>query len=154
AFLLFPILLVSLRARQPRPALVTIGAAALSWAAVNLPIALLFPAGWAEFFRLNNQRGADPDTLYTVVSTFTGWPGFDGVLRPGQVPLPLNLVSATLFLLACVAIGWVAVKAPQPPSLAQLCFLVVAAFLLVNKVWSPQYSLWLVPLAVLAIRQW
>jgi len=30
-------------------------------------------------------------------------------------------------------------------------FLVVAAFLLVNKVWSPQYSLWLVPLAVLAI---
>jgi uncharacterized membrane protein len=30
----------------------------------------------------------------------------------------------------------------------------VAAFLLVNKVWSPQYSLWLVPLAVLAIPQW
>ena len=30
-------------------------------------------------------------------------------------------------------------------------FLVVAAFLLVNKVWSPQFSLWLVPLAVLAL---
>jgi uncharacterized membrane protein len=28
---------------------------------------------------------------------------------------------------------------------------VVAAFLLVNKVWSPQFSLWLVPLAVLAL---
>jgi uncharacterized membrane protein len=28
---------------------------------------------------------------------------------------------------------------------------VVASFLLVNKVWSPQYSLWLVPLAVLAV---
>jgi uncharacterized membrane protein len=27
----------------------------------------------------------------------------------------------------------------------------VAAFLLVNKVWSPQFSLWLVPLAVLAL---
>ena len=27
----------------------------------------------------------------------------------------------------------------------------MAAFLLVNKVWSPQYSLWLVPLAVLAL---
>src|SRR5262249_25533445 len=44
--------------------------------------------------------------------------------------------------------------APHPPDLAQLSFLVVAAFLLVNKVWSPQYSLWLVPLAALAIRQW
>jgi uncharacterized membrane protein len=32
-----------------------------------------------------------------------------------------------------------------------LVFLVVAAFLLTNKVWSPQYSLWLVPLAVLAL---
>lgn len=30
-------------------------------------------------------------------------------------------------------------------------FLVVAAFLLTNKVWSPQFSLWLVPLAVLAL---
>ena len=27
----------------------------------------------------------------------------------------------------------------------------IAAFLLTNKVWSPQYSLWLVPLAVLAL---
>ena len=35
--------------------------------------------------------------------------------------------------------------------MAQLCFLVVAGFLLTNKVWSPQYSLWLVPLAVLAL---
>ena len=35
-----------------------------------------------------------------------------------------------------------------------LAFLVVAAFLLVNKVWSPQYSLWLVPLAVLALPRW
>ena len=35
--------------------------------------------------------------------------------------------------------------------MAQLAFLVVAAFLLTNKVWSPQFSLWLVPLAVLAL---
>ena len=30
----------------------------------------------------------------------------------------------------------------------------MAGFLLVNKVWSPQYSLWLVPLAVLALPRW
>jgi uncharacterized membrane protein len=34
---------------------------------------------------------------------------------------------------------------------AQLAFLVVAVFLLTNKVWSPQFSLWLVPLAVVAL---
>jgi uncharacterized membrane protein len=45
-------------------------------------------------------------------------------------------------------------RAPRPPRLASLAFLVIASFLLVNKVWSPQYSLWLVPLAVLALPRW
>ncbi|MGB9281592.1 MAG: glycosyltransferase 87 family protein [Pseudonocardiaceae bacterium] len=149
-----PILLLCLRTGRMRAGLQATAAAVVACAVVNLPIAALFPAGWAEFFRLNSRRGADPDTLYTVVSTFTGWSGFDGVLRLGQSPSTLNLVSAALFLVAGAAIGWVALAAPRRPRLAQLCFLVVCAFLLVNKVWSPQYSLWLVPLAVLAIPRW
>ena len=44
--------------------------------------------------------------------------------------------------------------APATPRLAQLGFLVVAGFLLVNKVYSPQYVLWLLPLAVLARPRW
>ena len=58
---------------------------------------------------------------------------------------------AVLFVLCCAGIGYVALTAPQRPRLAQLAFLVVALFLLTNKVWSPQFSLWLVPLAVLAL---
>ncbi len=58
-----------------------------------------------------------------------------------------------LFLSCCAAIAYIALTAPQRPRVAQLAFLVVAAFLLVNKVWSPQFSLWLVPLAVLALPQ-
>ena len=42
----------------------------------------------------------------------------------------------------------------RTPRLAQLGFLVVAGFLLVNKVYSPQYVLWLLPLAVLARPRW
>ncbi|MGH3897867.1 MAG: glycosyltransferase family 87 protein [Pseudonocardiaceae bacterium] len=152
--LLVPILLLCLRAGRLRAGLQATVAAVLAWVAVNLPVAVLFPVGWAEFFRVGARRGADPDSLYTVVSTFTGWPGFDGVLAPDQAPVMLNLVSASLFALACVGIGWVALAAPRRPRLAQLCFLMVCAFLLVNKVWGPQYSLWLVPLAVLAIPQW
>jgi uncharacterized membrane protein len=44
--------------------------------------------------------------------------------------------------------------APRTPRLAQLGFLVVAGFLLVNKVYSPQYVLWLLPLAALARPRW
>src|SRR6185312_1527214 len=77
-----------------------------------------------------------------------------GPLAAGQPPAALNAVTAGLFALLCVAVAVLAWKAPRPPRLAALAFLVVAAFLLVNKVWSPQYSLWLVPLAVLALPRW
>ncbi|MGH3917214.1 MAG: glycosyltransferase family 87 protein [Pseudonocardiaceae bacterium] len=153
-FLLLPILLVCLRTGRLRAGWQAVAAAGLTWFTINAPIAVLFPTGWAEFFRLNSRRVADPDSLYNVVSVFTGWPGFDGMLTLDQQPTVLNLVSAALFLLACMAISWVALAAPRRPRLGQLCFLVVCAFLLTNKVWSPQYSLWLVPLAVLAIPRW
>ncbi|RDI46867.1 putative membrane protein [Nocardia mexicana] len=126
-------------------------AAAGAWLLVNLPIALPFAAGWREFFRLNTERHADPDSLYNVVTSFTGWEGFDGPLTATEPPSVLNLVSLLLFACACAAIAYIGLTAARRPRLAQLMFLVVAAFLLTNKVWSPQYSLWLVPLAVLAL---
>ncbi|MFD3593796.1 glycosyltransferase family 87 protein [Nocardia sp. NPDC058640] len=122
-----------------------------TWAAVNLPIAALYPEGWREFFRLNTTRHADPDSIYNVITSFTGWAGFDGSIGHGEPPTILNAVSLLAFLAACLGIAYLALTAPRRPRLTQLCFLVVAAFLLTNKVWSPQYSLWLVPLAVLAL---
>ena len=50
--------------------------------------------------------------------------------------------------------AWLTLAAPLRPRVPQLAFLLVAAFLLLNKVWSPQYSLWLLPLAVLARPRW
>jgi hypothetical protein len=57
-------------------------------------------------------------------------------------------------VLCCVAIAALALLAPRRPRLAQLSFLVLAAFLLTNKVYSPQYVVWLVPLAALARPRW
>ena len=53
-----------------------------------------------------------------------------------------------------LAVGWLVLAAPVRPRVAQVAFLLVAGFLLLNKVWSPQYSLWLLPLAVLARPAW
>jgi uncharacterized membrane protein len=91
------------------------------------------------------------DSLYNVVKSFTGWGGFDQHLGFWQPPTVLNTVTAVLFVSCCVAITYIALTAKQRPRLTQVAFLVVAAFLLTNKVWSPQFSLWLVPLAVLAL---
>lgn len=149
--LFVPLVLLGLRTGRLREVGKTAVAAVLVWLAVNLPIMVLFPRGWSEFFRLNTRRGDDMDSLYNVVKSFTGWRGFDPDLGFWQPPTVLNTVTAVLFAACCIAIGYVALTAPQRPRVAQLAFLVVAAFLLTNKVWSPQFSLWLVPLAVLAL---
>lgn len=149
--LLGPLLVLALRTGRLREVGKTAATAVLVWFAVNLPIMVMFPRGWSEFFRLNTRRGDDMDSLYNVVKSFTTWPGFDTDLGFWQPPTVLNAVTAMLFAACCIAIGYIALTAPQRPRVAQLAFLVVAAFLLTNKVWSPQFSLWLVPLAVLAL---
>jgi len=149
--LLIPLAMLAVRTGKWRPVAKTAIAALVTWIAVNLPIMVMYPRGWSEFFRLNTRRGDDMDSLYNVVKSFTGWGGFDRNLGFWQPPTVLNTVTAVLFVLCCAAIAYVAWTAPQRPRLAQLAFLVVAVFLLTNKVWSPQYSLWLVPLAALAL---
>ncbi|MBS1696146.1 MAG: DUF2029 domain-containing protein [Actinobacteria bacterium] len=149
--LLVPLVLLGARTGRLREVAKTAVTAALVWLAVNLPIMVLFPRGWSEFFRLNTRRGDDMDSLYNVVKSFTGWRGFDTDLGFWQPPTVLNAVTAMLFISCCIAIAYIALTAQRRPRVAQLAFLVVAAFLLTNKVWSPQFSLWLVPLAVLAL---
>jgi uncharacterized membrane protein len=149
--LFVPLVILALRTGRMREVGKTALAAVATWLVVNLPIMVLYPRGWAEFFVLNTRRGDDMDSLYNVVKSFTGWRGFDPVLGFWQPPAVLNGVSAALFALCCAAIVYIGLTARQRPRLAQLAFLVVAAFLLTNKVWSPQYSLWLVPLAALAL---
>jgi uncharacterized membrane protein len=146
-----PLLVLGVRTGRLGALARTAGTAAATWLLVNLPVLVLFPRGWSEFFRLNARRQDDMDSLYNVVKSFTGWRGFDPKLGYWQPPAVLNTVVAASFVLCCAAIAYVAFTAPRRPRVAQLVFLVIATFLLTNKVWSPQFSLWLVPLAVLAL---
>jgi hypothetical protein len=146
--LLGPMLVLAMRAVDQRRALgdylATLATAVATWVAVNLPVYLWAPDGWRQFFTFNSERGADLGSP---------WYALD-LLVPGLLPdriEPVVLVSAVVLLSLIVVLG---VAAPEPPRLAQLAFLAVAAFLLVNKVWSPQYALWLLPLAALARPRW
>jgi uncharacterized membrane protein len=68
--------------------------------------------------------------------------------KPPGVAVAVALVAALLF------VAFLGFAAPTRPRVAQLAFLCVLAFLLTTKVWSPQYSLWLVPLLALARPRW
>ena len=120
ALLLLPLFLLGLRTGRSRDAVRTALVTVLTWVLVNLPVAVRYPRGWSEFFRLNSRRGDDMDSLYNVVKSFTGWKGFDSGLGFWQPPLLLNSVVAVAFLLCCAAIGYIALTAPRRPRLAQL----------------------------------
>jgi uncharacterized membrane protein len=130
-----------------------VAAAMAAWLLVNVPIAVLAPRNWGRFFALNSSRPADPDTLWNLLLNADPH-ALDGPLASGQTPSVLNAVVAGCLAVLFLGCGWLTLRAPVRPRVAQLAFLLVAGFLLVNKVWSPQYSLWLLPLAVLARPRW
>ena len=59
-----------------------------------------------------------------------------------------------LWQVMALAICLLLLLSPQRARLSQGVFLVVALFLMLNKVYSPQYVLWLLPLLVLARPRW
>jgi uncharacterized membrane protein len=142
--LLGPLLLLCWRAGRMRAFGWTALGALGSWLVVNVPIYLVNADGWREFYTFSSTRGADWGSLWYVLQVF-GHP----------VPAAsLNLVAGGFLLLLCVGVAGLAIAAPRRPRYAQLAFLVVAAFCLTNKVYSPQYVLWLIPLAALARPRW
>jgi uncharacterized membrane protein len=138
------LLLLCLRAGRLREFAKTFAAAALAWLAVNVPVMIVALPGWATFFVFSQNRPADWGSI---------WYMFEYLKLPklGDSQLSvLNEMSAAALVVAFAAIALLALAAPRRPRLPQLCFLLLAAFLMTNKVWSPQYIIWLVPLAVLA----
>lgn len=143
------ILLLAVRTGRWRPLLVTGGSAAAAWVLVNLPFAAANPSGWAFFFQYSAERGAGYSSAwfaYNLVAGRLGWAGLGADA--------VSWLSGGLFVAACAGIAAVALTAPRRPRLAQLAFLVVAAFILTSKVYSPQYVVWLIPLLALARPQW
>jgi uncharacterized membrane protein len=143
------ILLLALRTGQYRPLLVTGAAAAVTWTAVNLPFAAANFSGWSYYFRFSADRDAgysSPWFAYNLLAGRLRWPGLS--------PAAVDLLAPTFLALLCALIAFVALTAPRRPRLAQLAFLLVAALILTNKAYSPQFVLWLIPLLALARPRW
>jgi uncharacterized membrane protein len=116
-----------------------------------------------RFFELNTTRGADWDSLYLQLQHLRTDDGplkglrnglADAVTDHSPTPTRLNTVVAVLEVLLVGGLALLVARAPRRPRLPQLLFLMTAGFLLVNKVDSPQYVLWLLPLAILARPRW
>jgi uncharacterized membrane protein len=144
--LLVPFVAGRFRSREPDRGIHLAWAAAGAWAAVNLPFAIAAPQGWWEFFRFNSARPADWDSLWFIACERLS----DGVSSCSNTRL-VNALSVVLFV-AAVAVVW-RWKLARDPGFPRwtLGLPILILFLLSNKVYSPQYGLWLLPWFALAL---
>jgi uncharacterized membrane protein len=143
ALLLWPLLILCLRAGRMRQFRTAAVGAAGAWLVVNLPVMLRAWDGWKKFYTFSQERPVDFGSVWMIISQQTGDP-----LEHA------NIYATLLVAIGGLGIGALTLYAPRRPRLAQLAFLVVALFVVTNKVYSPQYVLWLVPLAALARPRW
>ena len=138
-FLLIPIAFILWRDDKVRELIKYGGVVAATWIAINLPFALTTPTGWWRFYKLNLERGPD-------------WGSFWLALQQLGISLTnLNYLSVLLLLIALTSVAIMLFELKYTPTLASVAFIVLASVMIASKVYSPQYVLWLTPLAAIAL---
>ncbi len=138
--LLLPIAIIFYRRQQIKQLAKYLFTCSLFWSAINLPIALLYFDGWWRFFKLNLERGEDFGSIWYALSLLD--------ISIPKVNLIYIIISVTLFALFAKYL-W---QLNQTPTLAQVALFALVIFTTFSKVYSPQYILWLTPLAVIALQ--
>jgi uncharacterized membrane protein len=138
ALLLVPMAVERWREGQRAAAVKLALAAAAAVLVLNVPVASASFEGWSHFLNFSSIRPVDWGTLWSA-----GCQTFGSDLC-NNVPV-INALSAALFLAASIG-TWILVTrvAPSIPRW-QLAFPLMVLFFLTNKVYSPQYSLWILP---------
>ena len=136
-----PLLLLCWRAGAMRSFGRLLLGTAVGWLLANVPVMLADFDGWSRFYVFSSERGQDLGSVWLALS-------ITGVTAPADV---LNVLGIAVFALLCAGVAALIMFSKQQPRLAPMLFLTLAAFLVTNKVYSPQFVMWLVPLAVLSL---
>jgi len=138
-FLLFPIAFILWRQNRIKELVKYIGTTAGVWIAINAPFALTTPTGWWRFYKLNMERQADWGSLWLALDQL------------GINLANLNYLAILLLLIGMTSVAIFLFELKHTPTLASVAFIVLAVVMISSKVYSPQYVLWLTPLAVIAL---
>jgi uncharacterized membrane protein len=142
--LLIPFALGRVRERRV-PQAISLGVwTAITYSAVNLPFAIAAPRSWGTFFRFNWDRPADYDSLWYVACNRLH---FGCSLSTPSI----GRLSAIAFVALGAIVFWARWRRQPDFPRWTFGFPMIAVFLLTNKVYSPQYGLWLLPWFALAL---
>lgn len=138
-FLLLPIVLILWRRNEIKALIRYLAITAATFAAINIPVLLTTPEGWLRFYQLNFDRGQDWGSAWYALSSL-------------GVPLgSTNFFAILALFVAVLVISLFIFGTKETVNLADVSFIVLALVMIASKVYSPQYVLWLVPLAVIAM---
>jgi uncharacterized membrane protein len=138
-FLIIPIAFIMWRDAKVKELIKYVTVVTVTWIALNAPFALTTPTGWWRFYKLNLERGADWGSIWLALQQL------------GISLTNLNYLSLLLLLIALTSIAILFFELKYTPTLASVSFIVLAAVMLASKVYSPQYVLWLTPLAIISL---
>ena len=138
-FLLIPIAIIFFRQEKMAKFVKYAAITLTTFVAINLPVALTTPEGWWRFYDLNLNRGSDWGSLWYALSNL----GLDLTHQ--------NYLSVLLLAIGLTSLAIYLLQLRTPPQLAQIALFVMIIVMAVSKVYSPQYVLWLTPLAVIAL---
>lgn len=142
ALLLVPLIANALSRRKLNDSIRLVAVALGSWLALNLPFIIFARDGWWEFYRFSRERGIDFGSL---------WLGLSYVFN-----ITITTEQANTYGLVAVGITSLLILLfARRLSIYHASFIIIAVFVLANKVYSPQYWLWLSALLVMTgIGRW
>jgi uncharacterized membrane protein len=138
-FLLIPIAIIFFRQERIAKFFTYVAIVVTTFSVINLPVALTTPQGWWRFYDLNLNRGSDWGSVWYALSNV----GLDLTHQ--------NYLSVLCLLIGITALTIYLLQLRDVPKLAHIAIFVMIIVMAVSKVYSPQYVLWLTPLAVIAM---
>ncbi len=147
--ILLVLLLLGIRAGRVTKMLEMIAAATISLLLVLAPIMAKNPPAIPDY--LKGLMAAEPSES----SIYGGWNIIAAQMGLPVMDIGMTNALASIWLAALVlGVSYLALYTPARPRVAQLVFIAVAGFVVVNKTTEPWHAVWLVPLLALAMPRW
>jgi uncharacterized membrane protein len=159
AFVLPCALLAPLAARDRKGASRLVNGFGLGLVLANVPWMLASFSGWMGVWKFHAERFPDLGTTWYWLAQFGnayhparwwntvsgGWGGLAGIA---------GLALFALVSLMVLRIGWRRRNEPGGYPVVPTALAIIASFMVLNKVHSPQYALWIMPLIVMVDVPW
>ncbi len=124
------------------------------FALINLPFMIAGWRGWWASFQFQWSRPIDMTTNTVWFWAFRPYSNSANVVVQDRLAMAATIATLAGLLLA-VGVGWLRYRRDRVYPWLPVCAAMLAAYLMLNKVHSPQFVLWLLPFFVLLrIRAW